>query len=218
MLVAAGRVPNTEGLGLAAAGVGTSNGWITVDSRLRTSQKHIFGAGDVTGGLLFTHVADHEARTVVQNALFPVRTKIDYGVIPWCTYTEPELAHVGLTEAEARSRHGGAVSAHVYDVGDLDRAITERAAHGLVKIVVGKGGAILGGHILAPGAGTMIAEIALAMKAGIKLGALSSLVHPYPTMSEGVRRAADAYRRSTLTGWRKSAVDFALRVGRAMPA
>ncbi|WP_420463732.1 dihydrolipoyl dehydrogenase family protein [Candidatus Palauibacter sp.] len=218
VLVAAGRAPNTEGLGLDVAGVAISKGWVTVDAKLRTSRRHIFAAGDVTGGFLFTHVADHEARTVVQNALFPVRANIDYGVIPWCTYTDPELAHVGLTEAEARERHGSAVSAHVYDIGNLDRAIAERAAVGRVKIVVGKGGSILGGHILAAGGGTMIAEIALAMKAGVKLGTLASLVHPYPTMSEGVKRTADAYRRSTLTGWRKSAVDLALKVGRSMPA
>ena len=217
VLVAAGRAPNTEDMGLDAAGVETSKGWVTVDSKLRTSRKHIFAAGDVIGGFLFTHVADHEARTVVQNALFPVRANIDYGVIPWCTYTEPELAHVGLTEAEARDRHGSVVSAHVYDIANLDRAIAERAAMGRVKIVVGKGGAILGGHILAPAAGTMIAEISLAMKAGVKLGTLASLVHPYPTMSEGVKRTADAYRRSTLTGWRKSAVDLALKVGRTLP-
>lgn len=218
ILVATGRRPNTEGLGLDAAGVDTSRGWVVVDSKLRTSQKHIFGAGDVTGGYLFTHVADHEARTVVQNALFPVRSNIRYDVIPWCTYTEPELAHVGLTEAEARERHGSAVSAHVYDLSGLDRAITDRAAVGCVKIITGRGGTILGGHILGSSAGTMIAEIALAMKAGVKLGTLSSLVHPYPTMSEGVRRAADSYRRSQLTGWRKSLLDAALRLGRSMPA
>lgn len=217
VLVAAGRVPNTEDLGLDAAGVGTAEGWVTVDSKLRTSRKHIFAAGDVIGGFLFTHVADHEARTVVQNALFPVRANIDYGVIPWCTYTEPEIAHVGLTEAEARDRHGSVVSAHVYDIGNLDRAIAERAATGRVKIVVGKRGRILGGHILAPSAGTMIVEVALAMKAGVRLGTLASLVHPYPTMSEGVKRTADAYRRSTLSGWRKSAVDLALKVGKSMP-
>ncbi|MCG8468132.1 MAG: FAD-dependent oxidoreductase, partial [Gemmatimonadetes bacterium] len=218
ILVATGRRPNTEDIGLDAAGVETDRGWIEVDDKLRTSQKHIFAAGDVTGGYLFTHVADHEARTIIQNALFPVRAKIDYGVIPWCTYTEPELAHVGLTEAEARGMYGSSVSAHVYDFAGLDRAIAERAAVGRTKIVTGRGGKILGGHILGPNAGTMIAEIALAMKAGVKLGTISSLVHPYPTMSEGVRRAADAYRRSQLSGWRKSLVDAALKVGRSMPA
>ncbi len=217
ILVAVGRRPNTEDLDLDRAGVETDRGWVTVDDRLRTSQRHIFGAGDVTGGYLFTHVADHEARTIVQNALLPVRAKIDYRVIPWCTYTDPELAHVGLTEAEARERHGDVVTSHVYDLAGLDRAIAERAAVGCVKMVVGRGGTILGGHILGPGAGTMIAEIALAMKHGIKIGSLSSLVHPYPTMSEGVRRTADTYRRSLLTGWRKSVLDLAIRAGRHFP-
>ena len=218
ILVATGRRPNTEGLGLETAGVATDRGWVTVDSKLRTSQRHIFAAGDVTGGFLFTHVADHEARTVVQNALLPIRAKIDYEVIPWCTYTEPELAHVGLTESEARDRYGDAVSSHVYDLSGLDRAIAERAAYGRVKVVVGKGGRILGGHILGPTAGTMIAEIALAMKHGIGIGSLSSLVHPYPTMSEGVRRVADTYRRSLLGGWRKTLLDAAIRMGRSFPA
>jgi pyruvate/2-oxoglutarate dehydrogenase complex dihydrolipoamide dehydrogenase (E3) component len=218
VLVAVGRRPNTEDLGLEAAGVDTDRGWVTVDSRLRTSQRHIFGAGDVTGGYMFTHVADHEARTIVQNALLPVRAKIDYRVIPWCTYTEPELAHVGLTEAEARDRHGDSVSSHLYDLADLDRAITDRAAFGCVKVVVDRSGRILGGHILGPSAGTMIAEIALAMKHGIRIGSLSALVHPYPTMSEGVKRVGDAYRRSLLVGWRKSLLDVAIKVGRAFPA
>ena len=217
ILVAVGRRPNTEDLGLETAGVETDRGWVTVDDRLRTSQRHIFAAGDVTGGYLFTHVADHEARTVVQNALLPVRTKIDYSVIPWCTYTDPELAHVGLTEQEARDRHGDSVSVHVYDLAGLDRAIAERTAVGCVKLIAGRGGKILGGHILGPGAGTMIAEVALAMKHGIRIGSLSSLVHPYPTMSEGVRRTADTYRRSLLRGWRKSALDLAIRVGRVLP-
>jgi len=217
ILVATGRLPNTEALGLDAAGVSTEAGWVTVDSKLRTSRRHIFGAGDVIGGPLFTHVADHEARTVVQNALLPVRAKIRYDVVPWVTYTDPELAHVGLTEAEARERHGDRVTVHLYDLAGLDRAIADRAAAGLVKIVAGSGGRILGGHVLAPGAGTMISEISLAMRAGVGLGGLSSLVHPYPTMSEAIRRTADGYRRSLLTGWRKSALDAAIRLGRLLP-
>lgn len=218
ILVATGRRANTEGLGLEAAGVATDRGWVVVDERLRTAARHILAAGDVTGGHLFTHVADHEARAVVQNALFPIRTKVRYDTVPWCTYTDPELARVGLGEEDARARHGDAVGAHVYDLSALDRAITERAARGLVKIVTGRGGKILGAHILARDAGTMIAEIGLAMERGVGLGSLSSLVHAYPTMSEGVRRAADAYRRSLLTGWRKRALDVALRLGRSFPA
>lgn len=219
ILVATGRRANTEGLGLDAAGVATDRGWVVVDRRLRTSARHILAAGDVIGGHLFTHVADHEARAVVQNALFPIRTKISYETVPWCTYTDPELARVGLTETEARERYGAAaVDAHVFEVSELHRAIVERATTGLVKIVTGRGGKILGGHILARDAGTMIAEIALAMERGVGLGSLSALVHAYPTMSEGVRGAADAYRRSLLTGWRKRLLDVALRLGRTFPA
>lgn len=218
ILVATGRRANTESLDLDAAGVATEDGWVTVDARLRTTARHILAAGDVTGGHLFTHVADHEARAVVQNVLFPIRTKVRYDTVPSCTYTDPELARVGLGEAEARERYGDAVGVHLYDLSGLDRAITERAARGVVKIVTGKGGRILGGHILARDAGTMIAELALAMEHGVRLGSLSSLVHAYPTMSEGVRRAADVYRRSLLTGWRKRLLDLALRLGRSRPA
>ena len=218
ILVATGRTPNTEDLGLEEAGVETDRGWVTVDRKLRTSRRHIFAAGDVTGGYLFTHVADHEARTVVQNALFPVRANINYSVIPRATYTDPELASVGLGEAEARDRHGSQVSAHTYDLSSLDRAITEREARGMVKIITGKKGRILGGHVLGHEAGTVISEIALAMKAGVKLGSLSGLVHPYPTMSEGVRRTADVYRRTLLSGFAKKVVAAAMRVARHMPA
>ncbi len=205
VLVATGRRPNVESLGLEEAGVEVGREGVLVDDRLRTSRRHIFAAGDVTGGYLFTHVADHEARTVVRNALFPFPTRISYDAVPWCTFTEPELAHVGLTESEARERHGDGVRAFTYDLGGLDRAITDRADRGAVKIVADRKGRILGGHILAPEAGTMIAEVALAMKHGVKLGQISGLVHAYPTMSEGVRRTADLYMRSKLTdrarGW-----------------
>jgi pyruvate/2-oxoglutarate dehydrogenase complex dihydrolipoamide dehydrogenase (E3) component len=190
---------------------------VLVDDRLRTSRRHIFAAGDVTGGYLFTHVADHEARTVVRNALFPGSTRVRYDVIPWCTFTDPELAHVGLTEAEARAQAGDGVRAITYDIGRLDRAIADRAAVGRVKINTDRRGRILGAHVLAPSAGTMIVELALAMQHGLKLDALSSLVHPYPTMSEAVRRTADAYRRGQLSGWRKSLVSFALELGRRLP-
>jgi pyruvate/2-oxoglutarate dehydrogenase complex dihydrolipoamide dehydrogenase (E3) component len=217
VLVATGRRPNVEDLGLEEAGVLVDRQGVFVDDRLRTSQGHIFGAGDVTGGYLFTHVADHEARTVVRNALFPGTSRVRYDVIPWCTFTDPELAHVGLTEAEARERHGDGVRAFTYDVGQLDRAVADRAAVGCVKLLVNRRGRILGGHILAPSAGTMIVEVALAMQHGLKLDALSGLVHPYPTMSEAVQRTAHEYRRSQLTGWRQSLVSVALELGRRMP-
>lgn len=199
VLVAAGRRPNVEALGVEAIGVETGPTGIAVDDRLRTSRPHIFAAGDVTGGLLFTHVADHEARAVARNALFPFPGRVSYRAVPWVTYTEPELAHLGPTEPEARERHGDGVRAFTYDLAELDRAIVDRAAEGMVKVLVDRRGRILGAHILAPSAGTMIVELALAMKHGIRLGKLSELVHPYPTMSEAVRRAADDYRRSALT-------------------
>lgn len=199
ILVAAGRRPNVEALDLESAGVEVGPEGVRVDRRLRTRQRHIFAAGDVIGGLRFTHVADHEARTVVRNALFPFPARVDYGAVPWCTYTDPELARVGPTEDEARRRHGDGVRVYTYDLEELDRAIADRAAEGCVRLVTDRKGTLLGGHILAQDAGTMIAEVALAVKQGLPIKALSDLVHPYPTMSEGVRRAADAYYRAKLT-------------------
>lgn len=217
ILVATGRRPNVESLELDRAGVDAGEEGIRVDERLRTSRRHIYAAGDVTGGLLFTHVADHEARTVVRNALFPLSARAKYDAVPWCTFTEPELARVGLTEAEARERHGDGVQAFSYDLSELDRAIADRAAEGLVKLVVDRKGRILGGHILGASAGTMIVEVALAMKHGIRVGKLSELVHPYPTMSEGVRRAADAYARSKLTPRARRWLDRWFALSRKLP-
>lgn len=199
ILVAAGRRPNLDGLGLDRVGVETGESGILVDDRLRTSRDHVYAAGDVIGGLQFTHVADHEARTVVRNALFPFASEVDYSVVPRAVFSDPEVARVGLTEGEAREEHGDGVGVYRYDVSNLDRAITERRARGLVKLIGDGGGRLLGGHVLAPSAGTMIVEVALAMREGAGIGDLSDLVHPYPTMSEGVRRAANEYRRSRLT-------------------
>jgi len=200
ILVAAGRRPNIESLGLDRAGVETGPAGILVDAYLRTSQKHIFAIGDVTGGYLFTHVADHEARTVLLNALAPVPlSRIDYSVIPWTTFTDPELARVGLTEKEARELYGDSVRVYRYDLSELDRAIADHASAGCVRLIADRKGRLLGGHILAPGAGTMIVEVALAIKHGIRVQDISKLVHPYPTMSEGIRRAADGVYRARLS-------------------
>lgn len=199
ILVAAGRRANIEELELEAAGVETGPEGVRVDDRLRTRQRHILAAGDVIGGLRFTHVADHEARAVVRNALFPFPSRVDYEGVPWCIYTDPELARVGPTEAEARERHGDGIRAYTFGLEELDRAIVDRAAEGCVKLVTDARGRLLGGQILAASAGTMVAEVALAVKHGLRIKALSNLVHPYPTMSEGVRKAADAYYRAKLT-------------------
>lgn len=217
ILVATGRRPHVERLGLEEAGVEVGPAGIAVDGRMRTSQRHIYAAGDVTGGLLFTHVADHEARAAVQNALFPFfPSRVRYDAVPWCTFSDPELARVGLTEEEARERHGDGVRAYTYDLAELDRAIADRAAQGCVKLVTDRKGKLLGGHILAHSAGTMVVEVALAMERGLKIGTLSRLVHPYPTMAEGVRRAADGYYRGRLTPRARRWLDRYLSLSRRL--
>jgi len=199
VFVATGRRPNVEGLGLEEAGVEVDRSGIVVDENLRTTRRRVFAAGDVTGGALFTHVADHEARTVIRNALFPFSSSVDYSVIPRAVYTDPELARVGPTEAEAREHRGDDVRVFTYDLSNLDRAVTDRRAFGMVKLVADRKGELLAGHLLAPRAGTMIVELALARREGADLSDLADLVHPYPTLSEGVRRAANEWYRSRLT-------------------
>ena len=199
IFVATGRVPNVEALDLEAAGIRTTSEGVAVDGALRTSRSGVFAAGDVIGGHLFTHVADHEARTVIRNALFPFASDVDYSVVPWAIYSDPELARVGPTEAEARARHGDGISVHRYDLAELDRAVTDRDARGLVKLVAGPKGELIAAHLLAPRAGTLIVEPALALRTGTKVTELADLVHPYPTLSEGIRRAAQEAYRARLT-------------------
>ncbi len=196
ILVATGMQPFTGGLGLERIGVELdARGAVRVDDKLRTTAPGVWAAGDVTGKLFFTHVADYQARLVVRNMFFPFRAKADYSRIPWAVYTDPVLARVGLTEAEARQRHGDRIGVYRYGLDDLDRAVTDRAARGLVKLVTDARGRILGAHILGGHADTAIHQAALAMRAGVKIGALSQMIHAYPTWSEGLRRAADSYYR-----------------------
>lgn len=216
IFVATGRRPNVDGLGLERVGVETDGEGVLVDGRLRTSRPHVYAAGDVIGGYRFTHVADHEARTVVRNALFPLSSPVDYSAVPRAVFTDPEVARVGLTEAEAREEHGDDLGVYRYDVSELDRAITERSARGLVKLIGDGGGRLLGGHVVAPAGGTMIAELALAMKKGTTIGELADLVHPYPTMSEGIRRAAEEYSRSRLTPTVRTWLDRWFRLARRL--
>lgn len=216
LFVAAGRRPNVEGLELERAGVDADEDGIVVDDRLRTTRRHVFAAGDVVGGHQFTHVADHEARTVVRNALFPFASRVDYSVVPWAIFTDPTVARVGLTEAEAREEHGDDAGVYRYDVAHLDRAITDRSARGLVKLIDDGSGRLVGGHLVAPEAGTMVVELALAMEEGVGLGELSDLIHPYPTMSEGIRRAADEYRRGQLTPTVRRWLDRWFRLARKL--
>ena len=193
ILVATGKRPNVQELGLEAAGVEAGPGGVAVNETLRTSASHIWAAGDVTGKLPFTHVADYQARLVVRNAFFPVRGKADYRFVPWAIFTDPELARVGPTEPEARERWGDRLRVYRYPFETLDRALTEREAKGLVKVLCERKGRIVGAHILGPQAGNLIHEVVLAMRHGIRIGDLSQMVHVYPTLSEGIRRAADLY-------------------------
>ncbi|NIW35155.1 MAG: FAD-dependent oxidoreductase [Gemmatimonadetes bacterium] len=196
ILVATGMRPHTEGLGLENVGVEIDRrGAVKVDSKLRTTVRGIWAAGDVTGILYFTHVADYQARTLVRNMFFPFPASADYRRVPWAVYTDPTLARVGLTEEEARIHHGDGIGVYRYSFADLDRAITDRDARGLVKIITCKRGKIRGAHILSAHADALIHEIVLAMQAGVKIGGLSRMVHAYPTWPEAIRRTADSYYR-----------------------
>jgi pyruvate/2-oxoglutarate dehydrogenase complex dihydrolipoamide dehydrogenase (E3) component len=212
LLVAAGRQSRTAELELGRVGVETGTaGDVLVDDHLRTTADGIWAAGDVKGGMRFTHVADYDARLVLRNALFPLSGKRDYSVVPWVTFTEPELAHVGLTERQARERHGGDVRVWRRPFAEVDRAIADGETDGLVKLITDGSGKILGGHILGHGAGSLIAEIALAMQNGLPVGKIVSTIHPYPTYPEAIKQAAEQYRKSRFTGAVKSVVQWFAR-------
>lgn len=189
ILVATGRQPNTEGLGLDSAGVQYNNRGITVDNRMRTSQKHIYACGDVCGPYLFTHMAEYQAGIVISNAIFRFPKKTDYRVVPWVTYTEPELARVGLTEQQAREQ-GIEPTVLRFSFKDIDRALTEVETDGFTKLITHKG-RILGASILGPHAGELIHEIVLAMQTGAKISDISAAIHAYPTLAQIHRRTVN---------------------------
>jgi pyruvate/2-oxoglutarate dehydrogenase complex dihydrolipoamide dehydrogenase (E3) component len=202
VLVAVGRAPNVEDMGLEKAGVqfDTHLG-IHVDDRLRTSNRCIYAAGDCCSHYKFTHAADAMARLVIRNALFLGRSKVSNLVIPWCTYTDPEIAHVGLYEHEAAER-GQAVQTFVQPLSHVDRAVLDGDTEGFVKIhVLAKTDRIVGATVVARHAGEMISEIAVAMAGGIGLGKLANVIHPYPTQAEAIKKVGDAYNRTRLTPW-----------------
>jgi pyruvate/2-oxoglutarate dehydrogenase complex dihydrolipoamide dehydrogenase (E3) component len=197
ILVAAGRAPSVDGLGLEEVGVKLEKTGVKVDDRLRTTAPNVYAAGDITGKYLFTHVAEYQGRLALSNALFPVKRRADYRVVPWTTFTDPEVAHVGLTESEARRQHEK-VKVFRYPFGDLDRAICEGETGGFVKLVTDRRGGILGGHVIGPEAGNLISEVTLAMRKGVPAGELAQTIHVYPTLSEGIKRASDNYYRELL--------------------
>jgi len=200
ILVAVGRAPNVASMGLESVGVEfDAKRGVAVDDRLRTTNSRIYAAGDVCMSYKFTHAADFAARIVIQNALFFGRKRLSALTIPWCTYSDPEIAHVGLYERDAAAL-GIEVETYLRPFAEVDRAIAEGRERGFVKIHVKKGGdTIVGATIVAENAGDMISEISVAMASGTGLGALASVIHPYPTRAEAIRQLGDAYNRTRLT-------------------
>ena len=201
ILVGVGRAPNLDGLGLEAAGVRHEPGGIVVDDHLRTTNPRIYAAGDVASRFQFTHTADALARIVVQNALFGTfgRKKASALTVPWCTYTTPEVAHVGLSEHDATA-HGIEVTTLTVPLREVDRAVLDGEDDGFLRVHLKKGSdRIVGATLVATHAGDMISELTLAMTAGIGLGAIAGTIHPYPTQAEVIKKAADAYNRTRLT-------------------
>ena len=200
ILVGAGRAPNVDGLGLESVGVEfDARRGVKVDDRLRTANRRIYAAGDVCMDWKFTHAADAAAKIVVQNALFLGRKKLSSLVMPWCTYTDPEIAHVGLYERDARER-GIAIDTYQVPIAKANRAVTDGEEEGVVKIHVRKGsGEILGATIVAAHAGEMISELTVAMVNGVGLGAFTNVIHPYPTQAEAIKATAGLYTRTRLT-------------------
>ncbi len=199
ILVGAGRAPNVEGLNLEAAGVTYDRQGVQVNDHLQTSNPRIYGVGDVCIAWKFTHAAEEAARIAVQNALLPGRRKLSALTMPWCTYTDPEIAHVGMYEHEARQR-GIDVDTFTHPWRDVDRAITDGEEDGFVKIHVKKGtDQILGATIVARHAGETISELTLAMVGKVGLKTLARVIHPYPTQADALRRAAFAYSVTRVT-------------------
>jgi len=198
MLLATGRKPNVEGLDLEAAGIRFDQHGIKVGKNLKTSNRRSWAIGDVIGGPQFTHIANYHAGIVIRQALFRLPVKAKHDMIPWVTFTDPELAHVGLIEDEARKKHGK-INVLRWPYAENDRAQTERATEGFVKVVTTKRGRILGATITGEHAGELIQMWTLAIAVGLKIKAMTSFISPYPTLSEINKRAAYTYYLPSLT-------------------
>jgi pyruvate/2-oxoglutarate dehydrogenase complex dihydrolipoamide dehydrogenase (E3) component len=202
ILIATGRRANVENLGLDKADVAVENGRLKVDARLRTTNKHIYACGDVAGPFLFTHMAEHQAGVVLRNALFHLPAKAQTTSIPWCTFTDPELARVGLSQQEAEQqaiKH----SVYTFPFSEIDRGIAEGTSDGMAKIITNPKGKLLGACIVGPHAGELIAEYVLAISQGLNVSALSNTIHIYPTLAQINRRVADLRMKEALTPVRK---------------
>lgn len=200
LLVAAGRSPTVEGLDLEKAAIAYTRHGITVNAALRTSNRHVWAIGDCNGLYAFTHMAGYEASLFIRGALFRAPAKLDPAIVPWATYSDPELAQVGLGEREARQKHGDGIRVLRWSFAENDRAHTERATEGLVKAITNARGRILGATIVGPQAGELIQPWCLAISRRLKISALASFVPPYPTLGEAGKRAAGSYFTETLFG------------------
>ena len=209
ILVGVGRTPNVEGIGLEAVDVEYDKSGVKVNARLQTTNPKIFAAGDICSRYKFTHAADAMAQIVIQNALFPHPFGLGYAsveslIMPWCTFTEPEVAHAGMYEKDAKEK-GLEVETYTYKLDEVDRAILDGEDKGFARVHVQKGtDKIVGATIVAAHAGDIISEFTLAMKAGLGLKTLASTIHPYPTQGEVVKKVANAWRKTTFTSRQKS--------------
>ncbi len=201
ILVGVGRTPNVEKVGLEAAGVHYDKNGIKVNARLQTSNPNIYAAGDVCSRYKFTHAADAMAQIVIQNALFPHPLSLGYAnvdalVMPWCTFTEPEIAHVGMYEKEAKQK-GFEVETYTYKLDEVDRAILDGEEEGFARVHIQKGtDKILGATIVAAHAGEMISEFSVAMKAGGGAKTIAGTIHPYPTQAEVNKKVVNLWRKA----------------------
>lgn len=199
ILVGVGRAPNTDGLDLEKGGIAADQAGVIVNDTLRTSNPRVFAAGDICSPYKFTHTADALARILIANALFLGRQKVSALTVPWCTYTDPEIAHVGMYEREAQAQ-GIAVTTLTVPLAEIDRAVLDGEGEGFARVHLRKGtDRILGATIVARHAGEMINELSLAIANGLGLSAIGRTIHPYPTVAEAVKRLADAHNRTRLT-------------------
>ena len=201
IFIGCGRRGNTDGLGLEELGMKMDGSYVAVNPFLETSVARIWACGDVHGGLQFTHAAAFEAVRLVRNMLFPGKSKISYEHIPWTLFTDPEAAHIGMTEREAREAFGDDVRVHAAEMADIDRAVVDREASGFVKLVSDRKGRIHGAHVLGANASTLIEVIVLARKRGAKVGDLAQLVSSYPSLADAIQKAATGYYEGLSSGW-----------------
>ncbi|MBM7701299.1 FAD-dependent oxidoreductase [Metabacillus iocasae] len=202
ILLSAGRKPNTDGLGLEEVGVTLKHGYAVVNEYLQTNVPTIYAVGDVNGQFQFTHAAGMEGKVVVRNAVFGIKGKVKYDHVPWVTYTDPEVFHLGLTEREAKETHGDNIRVFKVDVKNVDRFVSDRDAVGLLKVITNEKGTILGAHAVGKNAGDWMQEITFAKAQGHKIGDISNVIHPYPTHGAIIQQAADQYWREKLfNGW-----------------